>query len=210
MNAKQFYQEIELHLLQDEAPSHYLNSICDTPQFREYPFRLIQCLKGIPQSPKYHPEGDAWIHTMLVVNQAAQVKHKSTNPKVFMWAALLHDIGKATTTRTRKGKITSYDHDRAGAKLAEEFLDQFNLEQSFQQAIVHLIYYHMHILYVTKNLPFADIEGLKRNTNVNDVALLGWCDRMGRTNANPKQEKETIDQFLHRLKVRTTLTLPKY
>lgn len=198
MNQQQLFQEIEYHLLHDERPSEYLNTMSSTKNFQDYPFQLLYALKGIPQSPKYHPEGDAWNHTMLVVNEAAKVKAESSDPKAFMWAALLHDIGKPKTTRIKKDKITSYDHDKIGAELTKKFLEEFALEHTFEQTVVNLVRYHMHILYVTKKLPFGDIKGLKELTDVKDVALLGWCDRMGRTNADPLLEKETIEKF-HRM-----------
>lgn len=57
---------------------------------------------------------------MQVIDAAAHNRIKSREPVVFMWAALLHDLGKAPTTRLRKGRITAYDHDRVGAEMAEE------------------------------------------------------------------------------------------
>lgn len=195
MNQQQLFTDIEFHLMHDDKPADFLKKICDTPDFQKYPFQLLYCLKGTVQSPKYHPEGDAWNHTLLVVNEAAKVKGESSDPKAFMWAALLHDIGKPDTTKIKKGRITSYDHDRMGAELSKKFLDEFALEPSFKQTVVNLVRYHMHILYVTKDLPFGDIKGLKKQANINDVALLGWCDRMGRTNADPLLEKETIEKF---------------
>ncbi len=69
------------------------------------------------QSPQHHPEGSVWNHTLLVVDEAAKIKEQSADPRTFMWAALLHDLGKPSTTMRRKSKITSYDHDKVGAQL---------------------------------------------------------------------------------------------
>jgi len=110
------FKDIEKHLLYDEKPSLYLNRISETEIFKEYPFKWLNDLKNTMQSPKHHPEGSAWNHTMLVVDEAARERHKSKNVRVFMWAALLHDIGKPGTTKVRNGRITSYDHDKLGAK----------------------------------------------------------------------------------------------
>lgn len=65
---------------------------------------MLHRLKGTEQSLLHHPEGDVWNHTLLVVDEAANVKNKSTDAAVFMWAALLHDIGKPDTT-TKPGKV---------------------------------------------------------------------------------------------------------
>lgn len=192
----ELYKELEFHLLQDTQPSNYLKEIYTNPLFQQYPYNMLHKLKETMQSPKYHPEGNVWNHTLLVVDEAAKVKQKSKNPTVFMWAAILHDIGKPPTTKTRKGKITSYDHDKVGAKLAKEFLSQFMSNNDFIDQVCALVRYHMHILFVVKGLHFADIEGMLQNTDVNEIALLGLCDRLGRGNSSKKEEENNIRLFL--------------
>jgi putative nucleotidyltransferase with HDIG domain len=115
-----------------------------------------------------------------------------------MWAALLHDIGKPETTRIRKGKITAYDHDKAGAELSKEFLRQFSDDADFIQKVSSLIRYHMQMLFVLNNLPYSDIRGMKRHTDIQEVALLCYCDRMGRTNSDEKKEEANMRLFLEK------------
>lgn len=191
------FREITKHLLEDETPSIYLNSIWKESWFQQFPFTMLYELKGTKQSPIHHPEGDVWNHTLLVVDQAAKLKELSKNPLVFMWAALLHDIGKPKTTRVKKGKITAYNHDTVGEKLAIEFLETCEKDSEFIEEVSNLIRYHMHILFVVRNLPFADKKGLLRKTDVREVALLGYCDRMGRTNQDERKIKEEVKQFYH-------------
>ena len=59
---------------------------------------LAECV-GVAQNPVYHPEGDVFEHTMLVVDCAAELRHKAKNPPGFMLAALTHDLGKAPVPR---------------------------------------------------------------------------------------------------------------
>lgn len=54
----------------------------------------------------------------------------------------------------------------------------------------------MQILFVQNKLPFADIEGMKRDTDYREVGLLGLCDRLGRLNSNPEAEIKNIEHFL--------------
>lgn len=197
-NKKILLYEINNHLLLDEKPSEYFEEIADTPIFNEYPFNMLKKLRYTEQSPQHHPEGNVWNHTMLVVDQAAKQKHKSKNERIFMWAALLHDIGKPDTTKDRKGKITSYDHEKVGAVLAKDFLNQFSEDTVFINKVSTLIRYHMQILHVVKNLPFAEIQAMKKEADVKEVALLGYCDRLGRTNVNVVGEKKNIEIFLQR------------
>jgi len=192
----ELFKQIEAHLLQDEKPSVYLTQIYSNPMFRQYPFNMLYELKNTEQSLIHHPEGNVWNHTMLVVDEAAAIKEKSKNKKVFMWSALLHDIGKPSTTNKMKKRITAYDHDKVGAELSKEFLQQFTKNQDFIADVCGHVRYHMHILFVTKSLPFADIEGMKRTTDIHEIALLGLCDRLGRLKCNRSEEENNINKFL--------------
>nr|WP_319488852.1 HDIG domain-containing metalloprotein [uncultured Caproiciproducens sp.] len=194
------YDAMERHLLEDDRPSEYFEGLEKTVALREYPFAVLHSLKNAEQSPEHHPEGNVWNHTMLVVDEAAKIKAKSSDEKVFMWAALLHDIGKQGTTRIRRGKITSYDHDSLGAKMAAEFLKQFSGDEEFIQKTAALVRWHMQLLFVVNNLPFADVEKMKQQTSVQDVALLGLCDRLGRLRTDRQKEEENVRIFLEKCK----------
>jgi len=193
------FEGIDRHLLSDAAPSAFLDGLRGRPEWTAFPFSLLAALARTKQSPQYHAEGDAWKHTLLVVDEAARVRERSQNPRALMWAALLHDIGKPATTKVRKGRITSYDHDRAGEKLALDFLRALTDDEAFTQAVAALVRYHMHPLYVLKNLPFADTAGMERRCDVREVALLGLCDRLGRAGADRSTEEREISLFLRKV-----------
>ena len=201
----QSFQEIETCILSDAAPSQQLRSFSEAPWFGTFPFSMLLAEKNTEQSPTHHPEGNVWEHTLLVVDEAAKRKEYSTNPRVFMWAALLHDIGKPETTKIRKGRITSYDHDKKGAELARSFLSKLTDEVDFIQTVGWLVRFHMHILYVTKSLPFADVPGMRAHTDLRDTALLGYCDRLGRTGADCQAERNAIITFLQKCHEKTDL-----
>lgn len=193
---KKLFEEMEAHLLNDDAPSDYLNRISNREIFNEDPFSLLRRLKEIPQSPKHHPEGNVWNHTMLVVDAAAREKNRSKDPAAFMWAALLHDVGKADTTNSNKGRITAYNHEKVGAVQAEDFLNSFLDDKALIRRIVSLIRWHMQILFVVKSMQFADIGSMLKETEPEEVALLGYCDRMGRIGADRRTEKENLEIFI--------------
>lgn len=195
MTKKQLFTEIVEHLLEDEKPSLYLETLLKEPVFQEEPFRPLFLLSKTEQSPKYHPEGSAWVHALMVVDQAAKVKDKSTRPKDFMIASFLHDIGKPATTAVRKGRITSYGHDEEGEVLARKLLSEFMTDREEIDYIVALVRFHMHILYVVKSLPFARTNQMLQEACLEDLALLGYCDRMGRIGVNQKEEEENIRNF---------------
>lgn len=200
------FEELQVHLLKDDAPSAYLIRMCETDSFQEYPFSLLCRLKQVPQSPKHHPEGSVWNHTLLVVDEAAKKRAESSEPRAFMWAALLHDIGKADTTRNRNGRITAYNHEIAGARQAEEFLKVFMSDEALLRRICALIRWHMQILFVVNSMQFADISSMNREIEIEEIALLGYCDRMGRLNADREAEKENMERFLKKCREFITKT----
>lgn len=204
IDKNRMFKEFEWHLMEDERPSIYFNSLIKTGIFtNEYPFTLLGDLIEVEQSPQHHPEGSVWNHTMMVVDHAAQKKYLSEDPKVFMWAALLHDLGKAPTTKIRKGRITAYDHDKAGRKLTIEFLEEFTDNKNFIDKVAALVRWHMQTLFVAKNLPFADIERMVEEVSVEEVGLLSECDRLGRgkmTEDKIKTERKNVEIFIKKSK----------
>lgn len=185
-----YYEEFTEHLMKDEKPSVYFNELIKKKKFPLiYPFDIIYNLKKIDQNPKYHPEGNVWNHTMEVIDEAAKRKDMSSNPMGFMWAAFFHDIGKISTTKVRKGRITAYDHDKVGGDMIKEILCSFGISPQVElyQYIYSLVRLHMQVLHVVKNNGFEDYDLIMESGFYKDVALLGLCDRLGR---GPKSEEE--------------------
>lgn len=198
-NARELFNEINLHLAEDEKPSVFLSRVSSQPIFQKYPFKLLAIEKSTEQSAKFHPEGNVWNHTMLVVDVAAQMKDKSSNAQAFMWAALLHDIGKPETTKIRSGRITAYNHEKIGANQARWFLMELGCDADLIGQVCALVRWHMQPLFVTKDMPFADIQAMKRETNVDDLALLSLCDRLGRLGADKAEEELNTKTFLQKI-----------
>ena len=96
----------------------------------------VAALKGIKQPKKYHAEGDAFIHTCLAVKSLPD----NADERV-QWAVLLHDIGKAKTTKFIDGRWRSHGHDVAGAKLVAAILLRFN-KQAISEDVTWLVRYH--------------------------------------------------------------------
>lgn len=191
-NKEGLFNIIEKHLLEDENPSDFLNKELKNGNFNIYPLTLLTALKKTVQSPLHHPEGDVWIHTMLVVDRAARIKDETSDKRVFMWAAFLHDIGKAVATKEKKGRITAYDHDKMGESLAEEFLRYYNLDENFIYRVKKLVRWHMQPLFASKHPEFLEIHDLLEETNPEDIAKLSTCDRLGRGNFGKEKEESEI------------------
>ena len=191
---KEKFLEIEKHLLNDEKPSIYLNEQVENGDFDEYPLSMIKDLLTVEQNPIYHPEGNVFIHAMMVVDEGAIVRERTKDKKAFMWALLLHDLGKKPTTKLRKGKLTSYNHDTVGAKMAREFLEYFNQDEVFINKVISLVRWHMQILFVTKNSRFQNIKQMLEDVDVDEMILVSRCDRLGRGNLNKLKREETLKE----------------
>lgn len=190
------------HLLEDEKPSLFLNEFISLPQAKkDEAFKLLVNLKETPQNPKYHPEGNVWNHTILVVDNAAQYKRFSQDKVVFMWTALLHDIGKPPTTKYRHGKLTSYDHDIIGMKLANKFLTSFNMNSDFIDSVCKMVRWHMQPLFVMKKNPLMNLKQMLSDVSASEIGLFSLCDRLGRgklTQDKIKEEHAHIIDFLEK------------
>ncbi len=198
---QQIFLEMDHHLSGDEKPSVYLSEILTEPYMAVFPFTMLSGLIKIAQSPVHHPEGNVWNHTLMVVDHAANHKHKSGDERVLMWSALLHDLGKVPATRSRKGRITAYDHDKFGEDLAVRFLKDFEVEQEFIQNVAGMVRWHMQMLFVVKDLPFANIPDMLRQVSLQEIGLLAFCDRMGRGEMNADkalEEEENLRFFFEK------------
>lgn len=202
MNLKQVYEEFDKHLMEDDVPSKYFDAMLKQGLFyKVYPFTMLGELTKTPQQVQHHPEGDVWKHTMLVVDMAAKHRIESNSPRIFMWSALLHDLGKPNTTKTQKGKITSYDHDKLGAKLAVEFLTPLTEDKELIKGVSKMVRWHMQTLFVVKDMGFADIKTMLQQVKLEEIALLSLCDRLGRGKMTKEKEileRANIEQFIHK------------
>ncbi|QUH27399.1 HD domain-containing protein [Vallitalea guaymasensis] len=196
-NLIELFEEFDVHLLNDKKPSEYFDGLLlhEKEYIDTYPLKILLDLKKVEQNPMYHPEGNVYNHTMEVVDRAAEIKELSKDKKVFMWAALLHDVGKITTTKIRKGRIISYDHDKHGEEIARNYLLTFMEDDLFVNEVVKLVRWHMQPLFVCKELPFSQVGKMINETSITEVALLSLCDRTGRGRIS-KDEKNKQMLFI--------------
>ena len=92
-------------------------------------FPEIKNLIGVPQDPEWHPEGDVYIHTLLVTDGARDLIEDLPYAKqiTVMLAALAHDFGKPATTEFLEGHWRSRGHEEAGVRPTKDFLDRLNI-----------------------------------------------------------------------------------
>ncbi len=109
----------------------------------------LRALVGCPQEPEWHPEGDVWVHTLMVVDEArARIDELDRGPAVaMMLGALCHDVGKPSTTAVIDGRIRSPGHEEGGVEPATRLLDRLNVHSldgyDVRRAVLGLVAHHL-------------------------------------------------------------------
>jgi poly(A) polymerase len=98
----------------------------------------ISAMKGVEQPPQYHPEGDVFVHTLLLLDN---LPHPC--PPTLAWGALLHDVGKPPTFRMAPDRIRFDGHVEVGVKMAEALLRRLRFSNDDTEQILALIQNHM-------------------------------------------------------------------
>src|SRR5881227_928711 len=110
----------------------------------------ISAMKGVEQPPEFHPEGDVFVHTWLLLEK---LPHPS--PLTLAWGALLHDVGKPPTFRRAPDRIRFDDHVDVGVKMAEAICERLRFSNDDTAQILALVDNHMR---------FGDVERMKVST----------------------------------------------
>ncbi|MGV3519166.1 CCA tRNA nucleotidyltransferase [Luteitalea sp.] len=146
--AERVWGELEKLLLRASRPSLGLHLARDLDVVsRLWP--TLEALASCPQDAEWHPEGDVWTHTCLVVDEAATRKGTFTYPEqvALMVGALLHDIGKPLVTALIDGRIKSPGHESEGVPLATALLDAWQVHTlegyPVRTQVLGLVAWHM-------------------------------------------------------------------
>ncbi|WLD75870.1 HD domain-containing protein [Mogibacterium neglectum] len=142
LSAERVEMEMKKALLESHRPSEFFECLREMGQLR-YWFQELEQLIGLEQNPKFHPEGDVWTHSMMVLDRAAHFRSCVSDPYAFMLLALTHDFGKITTTEFVNGAIHAYGHEIQGAEIAERFLDRISHDSYMKRYIRNMIPNHM-------------------------------------------------------------------
>ena len=110
----------------------------------------IAAMKGVEQPPQYHPEGDVFVHTLLLLE-----KLPAGCSKTLAWGALLHDVGKPPTFRLAPDRIRFDGHVEIGVKMAAEICRRLRFSNDETDQILALVDNHMR---------FADVQRMKQST----------------------------------------------
>ncbi len=174
-------EELNKALLKADKPSIFFDSLRNMEQL-DYWFPEVQALIGVEQEKRFHPEGDVYIHTMQVLDLAAQLRKQATNPRGLMLAALCHDFGKPATTKVIDGRIRSFGHEQVGVPLATQLIDRMNNEVRLKKYVENMVLLHMrpNALVGMKSGKKAYMKLFDKSIEPSDLLLLAQADHCGR------------------------------
>ncbi|HFQ62220.1 MAG TPA: HD domain-containing protein [Epsilonproteobacteria bacterium] len=184
------YEEWKKLLLKSPKPSIGFECMRELGILERY-FPELHALIGVPQSPKWHPEGDVWVHTMMTLDEMQQelkmtdetLKMKVKQKLKFLFAILCHDLGKTvSTTVDDEGNIRSIGHEITGMELTKTLMYRLTDEHDLIESLLPLVEHHLKPsqFYRAKSGSKA-IRKLATQVNIEELVLVAKADFLGRT-----------------------------
>ncbi len=127
----------------------------------------IKALQGVAQPPEFHPEGDVWTHTLMMLEGLGAADSKRISPTLAL-GVLLHDVGKPATFTVRE-RIRFDNHVEVGAKMAEAICGRLRLSAHQSERVVELVRHH---------LRFKDFPRMRRSTQLRFLRLEGFDEHL--------------------------------
>lgn len=180
-NKRVVMDELGNALLKMKRPSVFFEELRERGQLSMW-FPELEALIDVEQDPVYHPEGNVWNHTMMVLDAAAGLRKDAAEPLAFMIAALVHDFGKVVATSRKKGRIHAYGHEVAGLPLVERFLKRLTDDVAIHKYVLNMTELHMrpNMMIRQKAGRKAFMRMFDQSVNAEDLLLLAKADHLGR------------------------------
>ncbi|HEX5475202.1 MAG TPA: hypothetical protein VFX12_11110 [Vicinamibacterales bacterium] len=201
--AERVWGEIEKLLLQAARPSIGFALAFDLDAVERL-FPELQALAGCPQEPEWHPEGDVWVHTLMVIDQARTriADLDKARQTTVMLGAVCHDLGKPATTAVIDGRIRSMEHEERGVAPSAALLDRLNVHSvqgyDVRRQVLGIVAHHLKPgVFGRSATPVSDAayRRLAQKVDLELLARVAKSDCVGR--AGPF-DCSAIDEFLAR------------
>src|SRR5437868_11725555 len=154
----------ELTKMLTEGQAHQALLLLDQTGLLREVLPEISAMKGVEQPPQFHPEGDVFVHTLLLLEKLPQ-----PCPATLAWGALLHDVGKPATFRVAPDRIRFDGHVDVGVKMAEEICRRLRFSNDDTEQILALIANHMR---------FAQVQQMKNSTFKRFVRMSRFAEHL--------------------------------
>ncbi|MGH9240615.1 MAG: CCA tRNA nucleotidyltransferase [Vicinamibacterales bacterium] len=200
--AERIWGEVEKLLLQAPRPSIGFALALDLGVIQAV-LPEMRPLVGCEQEPEWHPEGDVWVHTLMVIDKARQLTHDLDRPRLttVMLGAVCHDLGKPATTAVIDGRIRSIDHEQAGVAPTLSLLDRLNVHTidgfDVRAQVVGLVANHLKpgMFHKAQHVGDGAFRRLAQKVDLELLARLARADCLGRSGAF---DCSAMDWFLER------------
>jgi tRNA nucleotidyltransferase (CCA-adding enzyme) len=167
-------------------------------------FPELLALVGCPQEPEWHPEGDVWVHTLLVIDEArSRIDDLEYAQQVtVMLGAVCHDLGKPPTTAIVDGRIRSLEHEEQGVAPATALLDRLNIHSmhgyDVRRQVLGIVANHLKPGMFAKADPPVGDGAYRRLAQKVDLELLARVAKSDCEGRGGGFDCSAMDQFLER------------
>ena len=200
--AERVWGEVEKLLLQARRPSIGLALALDLGVVDRL-LPELRPLVGCEQEPEWHPEGDVWTHTLMVVDEARAVIDDLDRARkiTVMLGALCHDLGKPATTAVIDGRIRSLNHEEAGVEPTGRLLDRLNIHTvdgfDVRTQVIGLVAQHLKpgMFHKAGHVSEGAFRRLAQKVDMELLARVARADCLGRTGGF---DCSAMDWFLER------------
>lgn len=170
--------------LMEAHPRLFFDTLLETDALHTI-FPEIYRLKTALESHRWHPEGDALEHTLLVLTQAAEMGFDLES----RFAALVHDLGKGLTPRDQLPK--HYGHDVKGVPVVESFANRLSVPAKIRDRAMKATRYHMHMHKLDTLKPKTFVKMFDDMSALNDPDVVGVLHRVGCADERGRLGSET-------------------
>jgi len=162
-------------------------------------FKELQELEVTPQDSFSHPEGNVWIHTLMALDTMAREKIGDTkHDLILLFALLLHDVGKPSTTIICDGVLNAPKHAEAGVEIARTFLERITNEKELVERILPLVRYHGAVRkFFKSNACDSAIRHLSTHVCLDDLIRVAQADFYGRDFVGEVPKRFEAGEWLH-------------
>lgn len=203
--AERIWGEIEKLLLQAMRPSIGFKLARELGVIHQI-FPEMEPLYDTPQDAEWHPEGDVWIHTLMVIDKARELNSDCDRPRLaaIMLGAVTHDLGKATTTAVIDGRIKSPNHEAMGVEPATQILDRLNINSmdgfDVRKQVLGIVAEHLRPMAFYKSRETVRDGAFRRLAQKVDLELLVRFARADCTGRKGTFDCSGIEWFFERAK----------
>jgi putative nucleotidyltransferase with HDIG domain len=131
----------------------------------------IVAMKGTAQTPDYHPEGDVFTHTLLLLN------HLESPSETLAYGCLLHDVAKPVCIRQDGDRITFYGHTEQGAEMAEAILKRLKRGRAVWERVAYLVRNHLRLVQAPQ-MRLSTLKRFLREDGIEELLELARIDAL--------------------------------